>query len=363
VYIVPTFRWVESRSGSRLDTTRQGNGLRVWLERPWFSSGDGELLGVVILADNAPLAQVTNDLTPLVTQWGLDPLWDTALPKPNTHIADFPARVAAEPVELRERPGQMVHVVGHRVHWDGARRLWYCDLELDAGRSYMPFARLALVRYQPQALDAAKISKVVLTDFAQVLPRRRAVFSRRGAQVTVSLRGHVPAHGPMKFPLDSEYQDISFIPLPGQATETGRNKIELVLQSRDAALDSDLAWQDVAVLSSNVVEPSSGLLEATGAPAVRRAPAPRVRGRAGRFIDLGPAIDLGNLGINVELFDPIVWQATVTLPNTAKAPARVALREFERYYTDRTIPEVRAGATRRRRVVEERLVYTAFYDI
>src|SRR5262249_46081577 len=145
-------------------------------------------------------------------------------------------------------------------------------------------------------------------------------------------------------------------------------KIELVLQTRDAALESDLAWRDVAVLASNLVEPSSGPLEAHRAateaqPAARRAPASRVRDRLGRLIDLGPAIDLGNIGINVELFDPIVWQATVTLPGTGRAPARLALREFERYYTDRTIPEVRAGATRRRRVVEERLVYTAFYDL
>ena len=80
------------------------------------------------------------------------------------------------------------------------------------------------------------------------------------------------------------------------------------------------------------------------------------------LLHLGPAIDLGVLGIG-ELFDPTVWQTTVNVPNTGEAPARAVLREFERYYTDRTIPEVRAGATRRRRVVEERLVYTAFFDL
>ena len=229
----------------------------------------------------------------------------------------------------------------------------------------MPFVRLAIVRYQPHALDAARISKVVLTDFAQILPRRRAVFTRNGAQVSVSLRGNVPAHGPMQFPLDSEYQDISFIPLPGQATETGRNKVELVLQVRDATLDTDLAWRDAAILGSNLVQPSSMVQLSTHeseAQPVPRAAARRARSPLGQLLHLGPAIDLGVLGIG-ELFDPTVWQTTVNVPNTGEAPARAVVREFERYYTDVPIPEVRAGATRRRRVVEERLVYTAFFDL
>jgi len=44
-------------------------------------------------------------------------------------------------------------------------------------------------------------------------------------------------------------------------------------------------------------------------------------------------------------------------------PARLVVREYERYYTDRTIPEVRGGVTHKRRVVEERLVYTAFFNL
>ena len=39
------------------------------------------------------------------------------------------------------------------------------------------------------------------------------------------------------------------------------------------------------------------------------------------------------------------------------------VREFERYYTDRTVPETRAGAVRRRMVVEERLVYAEVFGL
>jgi hypothetical protein len=384
LYTVPTFRWRETAGSQSLDTTRLGNGLRVWLERPWFTSGDGELLGVVIYGDRQRFTDIPHVLVPLVTQWGLDPLWDTVLPKYRTRVRDFTARVADEAVELREMAGQMVHVVGHRVHWHAKRGLWHCDIELDAGRTYMPFVRLALVRYQPNALQEAKISKVVLGEFAQVLPRRRASFNRQGGTLDFTLRGVVPNHGPMKFPLDSPYQDVSFIPPFGQSGETGRNRVELVLQTRDPALDSDLAWRDKQVLSSSEVGAASGGVavgDLAPRPRVprpdRRAPSPAApRDRLARRVDLSGAVNLGSVGANVgavvggalrpdlvELFDPAIWKTTVTLPDTAGKPARVAVREYERYYTDRSIRERKSGSTHLRRVVEERLVYTTFFDL
>jgi hypothetical protein len=385
---VPTFRWAETPGAGALDTTRLGNGLRVWLERPWFSSGNGELLGVVILGENSAFTDIPASLMPLVTQWGLDPLWDTVLPKFRSRVEDFTARVTSEAVSLREIPSTTVQVVGHRVQWSQDRRLWYCDIELDPGATYMPFVRLAFVRYQPNALDGAKISKVVLGDFAQVLPRRRSTFKSTGVQVTVALHGTVPNHGPMQFTLDSEYQDISFVPLPGTTGETGRNKIELVLQTRDAAIDSDLAWSDVQVLASNLLAPAGatsapvlpgGVITPTVRPTV---PARTTAKTAAKdlnerlelaAVNLGGVITTGKpttTGITttvgggvLTLIDPTIWQTTITLPAVSGKPARLVVREFERYYTDRFIGEVRAGATHRRRVVEERLVYTAFFNL
>jgi hypothetical protein len=64
------------------------------------------------------------------------------------------------------------------------------------------------------------------------------------------------------------------------------------------------------------------------------------------------------------LIDPPVWTLTTALPALpTDRPARLMLREFERYYTDRTVPETRAGATRRRIVVEERLVYAEVFGL
>ncbi|HEY4307488.1 MAG TPA: hypothetical protein VGM82_23645 [Gemmatimonadaceae bacterium] len=426
VYTVPTFKWSESVATGSKDTTRLGNGVRVYLERPWFSSGNGELLGVVILGENTNFTDIPAPLVPLVTQWGLDPLWDTTLPKYRTRVEDFPTRVTSEPVSLREVPTQSVQIVGHRVHWDADRSLWYCDIELDPGTSYMPFVRLALVRYQPNALPDAKISKVALAEFAQVLPRRRATFARTGSQIAFTFRGTVPDHGPMLMTLDSEYQDVSFVPPPGSLGETGRNKVELVLQTRDPNINSDLAWSDFSLLTSSVVAPpgaatnspigpvvSPVLNPVLNAATVKAQPATKAavtiaatakaatvakvttiastakvvtpvattktttpastteqRVGLGTGVTLGPItagglttvgqIDVGGI---IQLLDPAIWQATVTLPDVGGKPARLVVREYERYFTDYTIPEVRGGGTHRRRVVEERLVYTAMFDL
>ncbi|MHB1191494.1 MAG: hypothetical protein ACYC6F_00485 [Longimicrobiales bacterium] len=374
LYVVPTFRWQRTEAPGSLQLTRLGNGLRVWLDRPWFSSGDGELLGVVLSSDGGRFTDIPAHMQSLVTQWGLDPLWDTALPKWRTAVTDFPARVHAEAVRLQERPEDaMVHVVGHRVRWDEVRHLWYCDIELEPGASYMPFVRLALVRYQPNALQSAKISKVVLAEFAQVLPRRHAVFHGGAGTAGVTLKGTVPHFGPMKFPLDSEYQDISY---PHGVHETGRNRVELVLQTRDPAIDSDLAWRDFKILAAAVVAPPGAAPDPFPGPDIGAidgplAPAPAPEGRTVHTrvtgaVRLGAEVSLGRIervpGIGA-LIDPEIWQTSVTLPSTGGKPARLMLREFERYYTDRTVPERKDGEVRRRRVIEERLVYAAVFDL
>jgi hypothetical protein len=390
----------------------------VYLERPWFSSGDGELLGVVLLSDGGKFDTIPEEMMPFVTQWGLDPLFDTTLPKEMCKASDFSARVASETLPLLENNAS-VHVVGHRVQWDDARKLWYCDIELDAGwRTYMPFVRLALVRYQPHAIGGMKVSRVTLAEFAQVLPRR-AVTVQRAAQVqTVRVRGPVPHRGPMTYTNDSAHLNISFVPPPGATLESGRNKMELVLQTRSASIDSDLAWSDVATLASSLALPPGATVESMpGMVVVRGAAAPpslfdeaaqsaptsvtrtgslgelqkfedhiALQGEARNAITGAQSTSFSSAsaassatsitssaaatsaaGLQAqlaqqELIDPVISQASITLP-AFSGKGRLVLREFERYYTDRTIPDKRGDVVYRKRVVEERLVYTEFFPL
>ncbi|MDL2339547.1 MAG: hypothetical protein QFE16_17070, partial [Pseudomonadota bacterium] len=168
---------------------------------------------------------------------------------------------------------------------------------------------------------------------------------------------------------------------------------------RDPAIDSDLAWSDHAVVGE-------GPLGGNAAPAAPAGPLdPRLEvprpvivqpidhlqavpirtrlGRTLRFDRMVQRVDgIGSVladaarlspsdGISVLvpslpslLIDPPVWTLTATLPALpTDRPARLMLREFERYYTDRTVPEVRSGGTHRRIVVEERLVYAEVFAL
>jgi hypothetical protein len=386
LYVVPTFRWSRSKASGSYTATRLGNGLRIWLDRPWFTSGDGELLGIVIHSDGGDFKDIPGPMELRVTQWGTDPLWQTTAPKPVIRDADFPARVTAESLTLQEHPDDPpVRIVGHRVHWDDERALWYCDVELTPGATYMPFVRLALVRYQPNALPGAKISKVVLADFAQVLPRRKVAARRDGNALTVALHGPDPAGGPLDFTRDSAFQNVSFVNGP---FETGRNRVEIVLQEQEDGIDSDLGWRDVSVLHQHVVgeddAPGDGpILTPTPVdPLPGRVVRPRAGGRVslpgavsrgtGRPLaggvalgtTLGPAT--GPLTTRPDIFDPFLldpafWEATVTVPG-GRGKRRIAIREFERFYSDNIVQERIGTGTFPRRIIEERLVFADVFD-
>lgn len=276
LYILPTFGWQTKTEGTGIASARKGGGLRVYLDRPWFSSGDEERLGVLIWT--GPFSGIPKQYLPYVTQWGADPIWSSLPPSGSPSAADFKAwhqdrygvsieevpesEEATEKTTLatkqqqqaivqaflnskkkkasagseatgKETSGKEISaenktgkaatrnaelymkslqprfslseselqvsnvrqvadklelaitadieyvpakptlaVLGHKVEYDEVRQLWYCDLQIDAGPSYYPFIRLALVRYQPNSVKNAFVSRVVLADFAQIAPDR-----------------------------------------------------------------------------------------------------------------------------------------------------------------------------------------------
>ena len=298
LYVVPTFAWSEKPAvGGTTERTRKGGGLRVYLDRPWYSSGDGELLGVVF-RENENFTSLSEDLKLLVTQWGVDPIWlsraatDTAARKEH-----FIAPNAQAKVNLAEL-AQTVSVVGYKVEFDLVRRLWFADLELDLGLSYTPFVRLALVRFQPDSLKDAEISRVVRAEFAQLAPDRTA-------SVTTT-----PSGAGSKFKIvvtGPTYLASSATALERESGQTGRAEIEALLQKRDLNLgaDPDLAWKTISTtpLTANAVSP-------------------------------------GTWEGEVDLADPLT-------PNTY----RLLLQEYESYRSDHQREEARQGATIARRIV------------
>ncbi len=203
-YIMPTLgRAIESVEQTPkmkiITRTRHNSGLRVYLERPWFSSGAGELLGVVFREE--AFATLDEALRPYVTEWADDPLWNGPAADLTPGMADFANYAASSddviaPLTLEET-NAAVKVVGYPVEFDAAKKLWFADIEFTANslKAYMPMVRLALARFQPISVPPAYISRITRADFIQPLPDRTLTISRRVANpmhITVTLTGVAP---------------------------------------------------------------------------------------------------------------------------------------------------------------------------
>jgi hypothetical protein len=277
-YVIPTFGWQRQSDTGVKRSVRYGGGLRVYLKRPWFSSGDGELLGVSLWhADDghSPIQAERDNFKSYFTQWGMDPIWQAAALGGVPTSSDFPDRLAeANNVALDETTTLRVDVAAYLPQYDAERQLWFADLTLDVGDAYAPFVRLALVRYQPQALPDARVSRVVLADFAQLTPER-AVLVYADAKQTRSL--HVQVSG-----IAPQGPSISVHAAHSHRPHTiAPSSFQVRVQERIAGIDTDMGWQDAAV-DQVQVEISAETRPTTGQPlalwqgAVRFAIVPQV---------------------------------------------------------------------------------------
>jgi hypothetical protein len=256
VYVVPTFGWQRQTDTNIKRSVRFGGGLRVYLDRGWFSSGADELLGVTL--DAAAPGDPPWDYDawkPYVTEWGADPIWQSpALLSRAPSIYNFPDAVASEEGVLLDSPitkdspiGRRADVVGYPVAFDEARQLWYADITVDAETpTYCPFVRLALARYQPHAIPGAKLSRVVLADFAQLVPGRAAVVSvdpYHPRRLRVTLSGVAPT-GPVPA--------VTGQPQPA-APVTAPTVVTVSVQRRRDDVTTDLGWEDVGAAVATVV--------------------------------------------------------------------------------------------------------------
>ena len=251
-YVIPTYGWDTTEDSTEQTTDlRLGRGLRVYLRRPWFSSGDGEQLAVVLWTGergrNGRDDDPPDELKGLVTRWGRDPIWKTNATHPNPEVDNFELRdertdddrFTLEEIEA-DNPNRFVKVAPHDVKYDPDRKLWFCDIELDAGGSYTPFIRLALARFQFHSVaerdDAEQktadvhLSRVVLADFAQVAPDRSVtVQSQLGSDTA-----EIEAFG-------LSYSEVHSAPDDPEHTE-GPSSMDVTVETR-GDIPGELGWE------------------------------------------------------------------------------------------------------------------------
>lgn len=176
-YVVPTMGWTSGEQDAGFVSRRKGGGLRIWMGRGWWSSGAGELLGVVV---GNPVISPKGGDYPFVSLVGQDLIRSSSSLR-NLQATSFTGDpVVVSGIPLLGAPGLFVTIVAVAPQYDEATRRWYADIALDTGAAYAPFVRLSLVRYQPHSLEQCAVSPVVLADIVQPLPDRTATVSSGG---------------------------------------------------------------------------------------------------------------------------------------------------------------------------------------
>lgn len=82
-------------------------------------------------------------------------------------------------MDLANAPG--AGVLGYAPEYNPDRRRWFVDVAFDADATYWPFVRLAVARYQPNAIAHTGLSPITLCDYVQVPPSRTLTVTRPGA--------------------------------------------------------------------------------------------------------------------------------------------------------------------------------------
>jgi hypothetical protein len=248
---LPLFRWSEETQTAQPFGTRRTRraGLRIYLDRPWYTTGDGELLAVVL--GDVPSLKTT---APPVSQWASDPVW---WPAGVANAAQLPLVDALHLLGLDDRPEAgrpvtgLVHstlvdihgkppvlLLGYQPQYNAQRWLWFVDVDLDPGTTFWPFVRLAVARYQPDSLPGLELGPVALCDFAQLTPERSTSVTRtHDRRIKVAVTGSIG----LPRPWERTPEPLT----PAQRIAPSRT-MHVRLERRVPEVGTDLGWEVVS---------------------------------------------------------------------------------------------------------------------
>jgi hypothetical protein len=270
-WILPAFTW-SGPSGAQRTSRRGGGWLRVYLARPWFSSGIGEEFAIVLQPANS--REGRNDARDaLVTQWALDPItsggqlpggsrqfpkaqhFDSRLVTRNVRMAEMDAEV-----DIVRYPIGTHNADGVVSGFDADRDMYFVDINIDPAEAYRPFVRLALARYQPISVDGLELSPVALVDVVQIEPERTmsVAITTAGAKSTarVTLAGRSYAanelgSGPGKAIAILERYDGPSGPKVVPAASAAWTALQTVVMDGQVSANGSATWTGRLTMDAN----------------------------------------------------------------------------------------------------------------
>ncbi|GAA5149226.1 hypothetical protein GCM10023340_24210 [Nocardioides marinquilinus] len=171
--------------------------LRLWLERPWWTSGVGERLAVVTghsRESGVDFTQDTGRLSQVVSLYGLDPTLRVGA-TPLARTAGVLTGTVVKDVVLSESLGVdgqvLATIAAHDVAYHPGRDLYVAEVAFP-GKPPGTFVRLAVARYQPHVADGVpQLSPVVTLDPVQLLPARTVRVRNRDGLLEARVSGTV----------------------------------------------------------------------------------------------------------------------------------------------------------------------------
>ncbi|MEV6426250.1 hypothetical protein [Nocardia sp. NPDC051463] len=283
--VIPMFLWEQTTEPEHPFAVRRirRSGVRIWLDRPWYSSGDGEMLAILTTGD-PELAKGKDDE---VSLWARDPIlagpemrntyevpvlsaWEQRAVQLTLVPQDKPGRPVAHVVRERksdkpEDRDKVINAYAFRPEFHKERKRWFVDVVLDSAHAIWPFLRLSVARYQPNSIPGMAFSEVVATDFVQLPPERIGTLSRpEDGEVRVSVTGVTAVTATP----DSDR------PTPPTDRDTFRNalsksrRVVATLQARNTASGSDIDWVDIVSVPCEPAGVRLGSFEATWSAAL-----------------------------------------------------------------------------------------------
>lgn len=190
--ILPVFKKQALDDGQ---TRRHVTGLRILIERPWLSSGEGEQLAIVL--HPGELVPVNPVSSWKFTSWGFNPrkLGPATSIRPTLdQFKDYDDRVIGFDLQAAsgdEQSAEACSLALYGVEVDQDRNVVFCDVEIDPERAYFPFIKLALARYQPKSIDGAHLSEIITANYVQLSPTRTVSYSNvQSGRVQITVTGY-----------------------------------------------------------------------------------------------------------------------------------------------------------------------------
>jgi hypothetical protein len=185
-YVLPTFEWRFAKK-FHVHTQTRKCGLAVMLNRPWFVSGEGEQLAVLLPSSSQcgpaqvpslqsvqlpsqypPLQGSSNGTENTVSAWGTHAIWNFA--ENNTMTISIENASSCESLEVK---GQTYNFALFDPIFDEVEQRWYCNLSFSEPRVYGTLMRLILARYQGHSAKPEwTLSPPAIADFAFLSPER-----------------------------------------------------------------------------------------------------------------------------------------------------------------------------------------------